>query len=710
MVSFWFQLGLASAEDKNKKPDPGERVTEVKPGVKRYGSIPEFGSVGHSNNFDVSPDGETLVFAGQKLKFWDLEKMEVRDETELKGGPGIVEYSPDGLSLYCIGWEHTSQGSAIFVLDGITGETKNTIKPIDLIDDEDFEGVHVYSAPGGKTKTVRQFHAQHFCVSPDDDKLAISSGQYTLLIDAESGEKICGFKSKGWIQTMAFSPDGKYFLDGGGVIYDAETGEKSEDFSGNPLGSNLSKIVPHPKRNIVAIASWNSGLTLYDLDKKRKIELDQPETAQQFYVAEFSGNGKLLAAISRVMMPNSKAKPQIVVWDLDSKKIRTKIPVNQGHMIRMRFAADNESIYTKFSGQRGISKWSLDEDDRRGDGEPTGHESPIRRLAFSPDNKSITTIAMQGPGIVTDLDSGETRSSFECNNNASHLACSQSGKYTAVASHYQGMTIVNNKTGKSKNVQVRAYEQPSMVKRFGSWLSGDKKTAPQWENFAISDIRISEDDSRLLIASRGQRNFRMEQVELSSGKRMEQQSFKMEDYWEIKTQDDGQPIGFAHSQFQWLPRTTTIAPNEQLIAIFNDAKELVVIDAETKTLVHELGTLDGHQPKLRFSADSSKLIALGKQISIWDMESGEKNETEFSLDTNQHHFGVEISQNGERLAISNHGVIKVFELESGEEVFSENVTELAQGLGISNDGKLLAVPKQNCQFEVWDLDQLASGR
>ena len=261
-----------------------------------------------------------------------------------------------------------------------------------------------------------------------------------------------------------------------------------------------------------------------------------------------------------------------------------------------------------------------------------------------------------------------------------------------------------------QNVQVRAYEQPSMVKRFGSWLPGDNKTAPQWENFAISDIRISEDDSRLLIASRGQRNFRMEQVELSSGKRMEQQSFKMEDYWEIKTQDDGQPIRFAHSQFQWLPRTTTIAPNEQLIAIFNDAKELVVIDAETKTLVHELGTLDGHQPKLRFSADSSKLIALGKQISIWDMESGEKNETEFSLDTNQHHFGVEISQNGERLAISNHGVIKVFELESGEEVFSENVTELAQGLGISNDGKLLAVPKQNCQFEVWDLDQLASGR
>lgn len=673
-------------------------VTEVKPGIKRYGLASEFAEVGQTQSFAISPDGETIAFTGhQKIMFWDLTAKKVREEVKITGWANLLEYSADGLSLYAVTQEQNN--SVVSIFDGVTGQLVKKISPADSIEDDDNLSMNTYG-PDGKLAVVKHFYAQKLAVAPDNDKVAVSNGQFMMVFDTKSGEKISSYSQQQYSQTLAFANDGELLIGSDGKIMDVRTGEESEDFSDKPLGHYFSYVSTHPKQNMVAAASWNSAVVLYDFDKKRKVDLESPDSGQQYLLA-FSGNGKLLAAVSRSNANASTTKPQLIVWDLESRKIKHKIEIPGGHLMRMEFSADNKSIYIKKNGQPTISKWDLDGEQEQ---QVRGHNSPVHRLQFSSDNETITTLSTQGICLIQDLESGEPIDTIGCVN-PTHIARTRNDQYTVVAANYQTMAIYNAKNKKSQTATVRAYKPPSMVSRFSQMLSG-KPSHQNWENFAISDICLSDDDKHVLVALRGQRSFRFEKIELQTGKSKKQKRFKTKDYWDApKPKTNAAGISYSHSQMQWQPKTLTITPDRQFMAIVNDKKELFVIDAESETTVHELGTLESHNPKIVFTPDSSKLMLIGKKIRFWDVESGEEVEGEF----NDGEFRLfDINRDGNRMVAMaiRAREAKVFDLETGKELFSESVDFDVRGVGISNDGKKIALSRPNCQFEVWDIDEL----
>ena len=697
----WFVIVSVSIDaavaQKEKQSESDAWFTTVKPGIKRYGKIPEFAEVGQSQSFEVSPDAETLIFvSGQKLKFWDIEAGKVREEITLESHASLMEYSNDGLSLYLAGWNQKSGGSIIYVHDGITGQFKHQIAPGELVDQEELNAnVQLQGTPNPDQKIP--FHIQQMAVSPQDNKLLVNNGSLTIILDPESKEKICSLKPNRWSQTIAFSPDGKSLLHGSGETYDANTGEKDDSNSIEKLGRNLSKIATHPRKNVVATASWNSGLSLYDFDKKQKIELEKPDGQNQTYLVEFSGNGKMVAAIIRSLNSgNTKTNQKIVVWDLESRKVRNQIDIPAGHLSKLRFSADDKEIYTKFNTQFGISKWNIDQ--KQSKEKPLqGHTSHIRTMKFMDDGDSLVSLDIAGTGFVFDLDSGEPSQQIHCQN-ATHIATSSNSQFTVIAANYQQLTILNNKTKKTKHIQVRSYKPPSAVSRFKQMLSGSSNNGQNWENFAISDITISDDDEHVLIAMRGRQLFRLTPYELSSGKKLDHQRFKMKNFWSIP--DANQP----RSMGQWNARSMTASSDRQLVGIISPDKDLFVIDAESKAIVHELGKLEGHAPAIQFTPDSSRLVAVANQLKIWDMETGEEVETPDNTSGRITSFAI--NTKGDRMATLAANKATLFDLETGEQLFEQKPDFGAVAVAVSDDGKKLALARQNSQFEVWELSKL----
>ena len=717
-ITFSLVLTIGSSDsfaqknkDKPKSDDDGW-VVEVKPGVKRYGKVPEFGEVGQAQSFDVSPDGGSIAFCSyNKIKIWDVEDKKVVEEIKSGGSSNFFNYSSDGLSIFMVVWDQKSSAQVIKVLDAFTGDEKLSINPSEHLADDDeedeSEGSSFQVVDGGTltTTSANNFHPQTFAVSPEDDCIAVGSGEFALVFDVKTGEKKCKIKHRGYSQALAFSSDGKQLVDGSCQLYDCETGEKGKKLPRQIFGGHSQNLQFSPKENIVASANWNSGMIVYDLDNKEKIELELPNgKGKHFYKVEFSGNGKLIAGSTYPYSTMGKAaSPEVYVWDLKTKKLKNQIDLGSGNLQRIRFSANNEILYTKSHNQFGISAWDLSIKKQKGNAK--GNSNPISQMKFMADDETIVALSQQGAGIVYDLETGEPKFPIHCNQ-STHLDVGKNNRYAVVGANYNNVALFDTEKQKSKSLDVVSFKRPSVVSRLGGFLTR-KSSGNQWENFAISDIRISEDGDSVLIASRGRQNFRFQQFGIKSGKSEHQQRFKMADYWEKEKPTEGQPISY--SQLQWTPKTATISPNGELMAIINDKKDVFVVDTDSGDLLHELGGVNtSHNVNLMFVNNGSTLLATESSgIKLWDMKSGNEVSGELQLGANFKTNKIALNIAGNRMAIlSNDSQLKVFDLEGFENTYSKKLGTSYIGLGVSRDGDKIALAMPNCQFEIWDLNEL----
>jgi WD40 repeat protein len=272
-----------------------------------------------------------------------------------------------------------------------------------------------------------------------------------------------------------------------------------------------------------------------------------------------------------------------------------------------------------------------------------------------------------------------------------------------VAANYNQAHVIKAKSGKVKNIDVQSFQRPGMISQLGGLLSRKKKKRT-YENFFINNIVVAEDRESFYLAMRSEKNFRLDEYKLKSGERLRRSKFDGEDFWS-KNQPDG------GNQMQWRANSATVSSDGKYFAILDESRKVYVIDAEDESLMHELeGWGESSWPGMYFSPDNTRLFVLAEsEIKAYGVESGEE---EMSLDIGDNSFynnRLVFSDDGNRLAtIGQNNTVKVFDLENGDEVLSRKCKGTNRAIAISPNGEKLAIGKNNCQFEVWDLEELES--
>lgn len=707
------------AEKETDSAEAGALVTVIAPGKRLYGKQPEFAGIGHAATFDLSPDGKKIAFmTSHGIQFWDIEKNKLDDAAEAgavdaESTPGIhspgqyFQYSNDGKKLFTSRW---SSAAPVANTDDEDDEDEGADYPSNTIN-VNRQIIEIRDADGGKVlstiepeigKDGEHRSLRFMLPTHDGDKVLLGYGQKTEIYDTETGELLRKLKHKNWIQSAVFDHTGERLIDGNGKIIDVETGETEGKLPRMIFGSYLNSIKFHPKRNIIATSEWNQGVILYDMDDKEKLELEASgkTSGQYMYLTEFSRDGELLAGATYVNAQTQKGKPTIVVWDVETGKIVDEITLAGGHIARFRISPDKKLLFVKAHGQFGMSKFEIDGDRKKQNQTGPALTGTVQAFQFADDDEKIIASPTQGNAVVFDLETGTAVNKI-ASHNTSYLEVSESGRYVVLGANYGGFKIHDRKSRKTKSVQVKTYAAPSMVSRLGSFLTRKKK-AREFEQFGVGAVTVAEDEKHVMVTLRSALSFRWQKYRIDNGKSVEQKRFKFEDYWDC----DGDETKNTLASFQWMPTAVTISPDSQYLAVVGPDKKVNVIDADSGNESHEI-TVDDftHGSKMFFSRDSQKLLVKqGKKIRIFDLESGEEDEG-FSISGEAHHVGI--SRDRTKIALLRLGDgVTVYDLETGEETFSCKVKKTYVSLAVSNDGEKLAFARQNCQFEVWDTNEI----
>jgi len=392
---------------------------------------------GHTPAF--SPDGkQVLTCLNRSTRLWDVASGRLL--RTFRGARAV--FSPDGNKVLTGGsagntpaelWDAT-KGNLLRSFFSIA----NTIEePLAFSPDgtQVFAGRRVWDAATGKQrvlpfpKNLKRITSLAF--SPDSKQLLTGSNdKIARLWDVASGKELRVFKAHGhdnfggprisdggWL-SVAFSPDGKQVLTGGGVVsrtvldnvaqlWDAESGEEIRAFRGQIQVITAAGFSPDGKQ--VLTASEDKMARLWDVVSSKQIRTFKGHD-DQINSAVFSPDGKQVLTgsgdprspdtrrysrtadgkwvISGQWAPLPNSDNTTRLWDVaNGKELRTF----RGHTLYVRsvvFSPDGKQVLTA-SADRTTRLWDVASGNELRAFH--GHINPVLSVAFSPDGKQVLT-------------------------------------------------------------------------------------------------------------------------------------------------------------------------------------------------------------------------------------------------------------------------------------------------------------------------------
>jgi WD40 repeat protein len=497
-----------------------------------------------------------------------------------------------------------------------------------------------------------------------------------------------------YVQTVAFSPDGRRLVSGGGKydqqkkdasggevkVWDAVTGESLRDLRGSH--DHISSVYFSPDGQRVAAAETGAWeVKVWEVATGKEVG-SFPYGAM---VAVYSPDGKRLAI--------ADWNQTVHVCEVATGRELFNFPAHSSTIRSVCFSPDGKRLATA-SDDRTVTEWDVA--NRQEIRTLKGHTGAVRGVCFSPDGKSLASASADGTVIAWSEAKVEDALSFRASSSDCYLGFSPDGQRLAI-SGFMGVAMWETATGQP----VRAF-QPSDA--------GILSTA--------TCVCFSPDGKRLASA-RGNKTVRV--LDAATGQEILPLNGHTGRVELVAFSPDGQRLFSSSSEDQTVKVWDAMNGQEVLslktsslsrFGISPDGQRLVIGGGDIKVLEAatgrevlrfgggaDLGRQMGYTCWC-FSPDGTRL-AVGP--TVWDATSGQKL---FSL-KGPHVGGITdvcFSPDGQRLASAGYdGRVAVWETATGQEVLSFKAGALpVRSVCFSPDGRRLASGGADGMVKVWE--------
>jgi WD40 repeat protein len=341
------------------------------------------------NSVAFSPDGKKFATGSsdQTVKIWDITTGNEIYSFKLEGIVYRVVFSPDGQNLLAsnnmnVSLLNLSTGTEILNFIGHTKFSTSVDISTDgryvLTGSDDMTAILWDAETGEKIQTYSGFSdgITSVAISPDNVYALISSHDNTIVqFDINSGEKVRTFISQA-VSSVDFSQDGIL------LAYNTITGAKVCDAaSGTEILNivetrNIESIVFSPDGKFIATGNLYGAITMWEISTGQKVNT-YGGPSDIVSAEAISPDGKYILSGSN--------DDTLVLWNIETGTIIDKI-VLQGSPSSVAFSPDMK-YYFEVDGHDGLKIWETSSKSQVGLFPDIGLLS--RSAAFSPDGKFL---------------------------------------------------------------------------------------------------------------------------------------------------------------------------------------------------------------------------------------------------------------------------------------------------------------------------------
>jgi WD40 repeat protein len=480
--------------------------------------------------------------------------------------------------------------------------------------------------------------------SPDGKRLASASDDQTIkLWDPATGQELHPLRGKAMVGTVAFAPDGKRLASDSNTldVWDVDTGQVLLSIptqAGRLRGMTFSR----DGKRLASVTAFDA--TVWDATTGRQL---QKMTAihPPFHCVALSPDGRFLAAGSGPDNEPGEAR----LWDAATGRellsLRGQVVVSS-----VAFSPDGRYLATAGALDRTVKVWDL-----FAWGEPDGQPVVLALkgaaqghagCTFSPDGRRFAAAA-EAPHQTGDI----------------ALRDSRSGQVQRTLTGHKGGVLATAFRDRGRELVSAGADRTLRVWDLGT---GKEKASFGWRMGALAVVGFSPDGKHFVGLERG-------------GK------FHL---WDTTT---GRPTRAFQGPKSAEGISLAVGPDARQVACVEGGDTVQVWNTVTGQKAFQGKTINGVPRDLAFSPDGSLLASTEwRGVKVWDLRRG--NELYLLKGGQLEMMCLTFSPDGQRLVSGDpSGVLRVWDLATGEQVFSLKTLDKPWRLVFSPDGQHLAV-------------------